>query len=84
MNKLLLTITDELRAVLDHVAKSRGDTLAATVESLLRATPAVKEAVKELGIVWKERTPVGSPKRATTQGEQAKATSKKAAKKKQE
>ena len=82
MNKLLLTITDELRSALDHVAKSRGDTLAATVESLLRSTPAVKEAVKELGIVWKDRTPVGSPKRATTQGENAKAT-KKAAKKKQ-
>jgi hypothetical protein len=83
MNKLLLTITEELRAAINFVAEERGETVAATVEGLLRGNSAIKSAMSSLGLTWRDRTPVGPPKKADRDAVRSvKKASKKASRKK--
>lgn len=51
----VLRLTAELRRCLDHVAEARGLSVAATVETLLRRSPEVKAAARELGLTWREK-----------------------------
>ena len=82
MNKLLLTITEELRAAINFIAEERGETVAATVEGLLRGNTAIKAAMVSLGLTWRNRTPVGPPKKKDrVTGQSTKRVPKKASRK---
>ena len=51
----ILRLTSELRRCLDRIAEARGQSVAATVEDLLRRAPEVRRAARELEIVWREK-----------------------------
>lgn len=69
MRTTCIAFTDELRIVLDHLARDGGTHLGPLIESLLRDVPAVKRVRSELGLAWSERPPRGNlsrPKKILT------------------
>ena len=51
----VLRLTAELRHCLDRIAEAQCQSVAATVETLLRRSPEVRTAARELGIEWREK-----------------------------